>query len=757
VKFPGRLLLLAAAMFLVNLVFAQTSDNKKPLSIEAIYQPGGLIGRLPETVQWSPDGSKLSYILRDDSGEHGQLFYVDVAAGRPAVLVSEQKMTSLAPPLSRITNEREKEARSRYSVAGYHWSPDAKHLLFDANGQLWLYDLSTGIGLQMTSGAEPSGDPKFSPNAEMLAYVRGNDLYVHPLDRNGVERRLTNERDEEVLDGVVDWLYEEELGVRSNYFWSPDSRQILFLQTDERPVPRYPITDFIPQHPVVDPQKYPNAGDPNPEVRLGVVGMNSGPKWLKLPIEKGNFYIPRFGWVRPGLAWVQVMNRAQDRLDLYFVDTGNGRSQLMLSETSDTWVEVMDDFRLLASGDHFLWSSWRDGHTHLYLYRFNGKDPLTEAAQLERQLTHGDFEVTSVASVDESAGTVYLIANAGDDRQRNLFAVQLDGSGFRRISREEGTHTVNFSPGSRYYVDTFSSHNTPQRLSLCRPQDTCNTFFTARTLQQQGYAVDLPQFVDFKAEDGTVLRGSLQMPKNIPAGSKVPLLLNPYGGPGAMTVTDSWNTSDLAFDNLLAGDGIAVLHVDNRGMADRGKKFTAALRHNMGEVELKDQIAAMQQLRASHPEIDGNRVGFWGWSYGGYFTLYALEHSTLFRAGFAVAPVTDWRQYDSTYTERYMGLPKDNPEGYNRSSPQKSAATLHGELMIAHGSGDDNVHMQNTIQMVQELISAGKPYGLLLYPRLTHGIGATEARIHLFKSIRSFFDEKLGGIAPAATGERKHE
>ena len=727
----------------------------KQLTIADIFAEGGLTGRAPETVKWSPDGKRVSYVLRDDSGEHGQLWYIDLEATKPAVLVTSEKLASLAPPETATGNQtkddRDRDRRARYSIAGYHWAPDSKNLLFDAKGQLWLYRLDNGTAVQLTSSSDPIGDPKFSPDGKRISYIRKHNLYVRPVngDRETQLTSTTPDDGDNILNGETDWVYTEELDVRSNYFWAPDGRHIAFLQMNEAEVPEYPIVDFIPQHPAVDKQKYPKAGDKNPEVRIGVIDSNGGkPHWIRLAPELENdkdYYIPRFGWANKDVIYAEVLNRAQNRLDLYFVDINGGHSQLMLTDKSDNWIEIDDNFRVLKSGDRFIWPSWRDGHTHLYLYSFNGGNPVSAPAQLVRQLTHGDFEVFELKAVNESNGTVYFTANKDDDRQRQLYAVKLDGGDISRISKEEGTHDVTFSDDAAHYVDDFSALVVPPRLSLCDLNPTCKTFWSSRDLAS--FNLIKPQFVDFKAEDGTVLRGLilLPLPAQNSSAAKVPVLLNPYGGPHGQTVRDRWGGTTFLFHQLLARDGIAILQVDNRGMGARGQKFAAALRHNFGQVELKDQLTALDQALQQFPQLDRNRLGWWGWSYGGYMTLYSMSHSDRFKAGFAVAPVTDWKDYDTIYTERYMGLPKENAEGYEKAAPINSAKDLHGIVTIAHGTSDDNVHMQNTMQMVNQLIGAGKQYSLLVYPRKTHSIAGSAARIHLFTRIREHFNCELLG------------
>jgi dipeptidyl-peptidase-4 len=649
--------------------------------------------------------------------------------------------------------EREKERRTRYSVAQYYWAPDSKHLLFDALGQLWLYRLDTGTAVQITSSPERAGDPRFSPDGSHIAFIRKHNLFV--ARDGGSLRQLTHDTEDDILNGEVDWVYAEELDARHHYFWSPDSRQILFLQMNESAVPAYPLTDLLPTQPTVDMQKYPKPGDPNPQVRLGVVNANGGKvQWLKLPTESGDkesglpqareSYIPRFGWLRPGIAWAEVLNRAQDRLDLYFVAVKSNLARLVLSERSPTWVNVDDNFAVV--GEHrFLWTSWRDGHTHLYLYSFNGGDPTAQGAKLEAQLTRGAFEVFEVVHVDEQARLAYFTANAGDDRQRQLFRVRLDGSGFEQVSRAAGTHEPKFSPGGKWYVDKFSALMSPPQLSLCRidGDGACNAFWEARSLAP--YNLAPPQLVDFRANDGTVLHGELIMPPERPAGAKVPLVLYPYGGPGAQLVRDVWGGNRFLFNEVLAHEGMAVLSVDNRGSAGRGRAFAGVVRGEFGKTEIQDQLIALGQALERYPVLDKERVGCWGWSYGGSMTLWALTRTTAFKAGVAVAPVTDWRDYDSIYTERYLGLPQENAEGYRRSSPVTTVRDLHGSLLLLHGTGDDNVHLQNTMQMTQAFIDAGKRFQLMLYPRKLHSISGTAAQTDLFTRMEQHFEHELLG------------
>jgi dipeptidyl-peptidase-4 len=735
---------------------AQSSQPAKQLTIENIIVDGGPTGRAPETIQWSPDGSKVSFVQRDDSGEHGQLWYVDATSGEKKVLVSEVKLGQLAPPASKIRDEREKERVLRYRVAAYLWSPDSKHLLFDAHGQLWYYGLDTGTAVQLTSSPDPSEDPKFSPDGKKLAFVRRHNLYVHPLSDMASEHALVNEEKEkhkkkdkeagegnenDILNGEVDWLYSEELSVRSNYFWSPEGGQVLFLQMDETRVPSYPITDWLPVHARVDQEKYPQPGDPNPAVRLGVVGGDGGkPNWIKLTDDE-DIYIPRFGWIREDWAWAEVLNRRQDVMELYFINTKSGKSRRVLREEEPgAWVEVNDNFRVLKPGDRFLWTSWRDGHTHMYLYSFDKRDPGGADAKMEQQIESGDYEVLGIDGVDEDAGTVFFTANKDDPRRERLFSVKLDGSGMTPLSREAGHNGASFAGNGKHYVETHSSTLTPPRMSVCSTTGDCHPMWEARSVAD--YDLIAPRQLEFKAEDGTVLYGYVILPPNSEQGAKVPVIDFIYGGPVGQTVTDTWGGARLLFHEMLAKEGFAIFSVDNRGTPNRGKKFSTALRYQFGGVELKDQLAALEQLYAQFPQLDRERTGIWGWSNGGSMTLYAMTHSDRFKAGIAVAGIYNQHNYDSTYTERYMGLPKDNAAGYDNSTVS-AAGNLHGSLLLVHGTSDDNVHFQNSIQMADALIRNGKQFREMFYPNKTHGISGVDTQRQLYTMMKEFWEEEL--------------
>jgi dipeptidyl-peptidase 4 len=718
---------------------AQTAPTK-PLTIEALFQPGGLAGRGPENVEWSPDGTKLSFVERDEKGEKGELWYIDTATGEKKVLVSADKMASLVPDVTKVKNEREKERLMRYHVAAYVWAPDSKHLIFDSGGQLWLYDLATETAVQFTSAPDPNGDPKFSPDGNHLAYTRKHNLFVRPVKGNA-EKQLTHDTSDDLLNGDIDWVYAEELAVRSNYFWSPDNKEIVFMHMDETKVPTYPITDWMPTHPTVDQEKYPKVGDPNPVVKLGVVDIDKDKvRWISLTTDEDT-YIPRFGWVREGVIWAELLNRTEDKLDLYFVDTKTGKSRIVLTETTPgAWIDFDHvEVKFLKNGGRFLWPSWRDGNMHIYLYSFDKDHPLAGDAKLDRELEQGDYEVEGIEGVDEATGTVFFEANKDDPRQMHIFSVGLDGSGFKALTTEEGMHFANFSDDAKHYTHFYFGPQASPRTTLCTVGGSCTPVWQAHD-EIAEYGLRAPKYLEFKADDGTTLYGRLLLPPDGTVSGKIPVIINIYGGPAGQMVRKG--TPD-GFDEILARKGFAIFAVDNRGTPGRDRKFQTAIRHEFGAIELKDQLTALDQLLAEYPQLDKDRIGIWGWSNGGSMTLYAMTHSDRFRAGVAVAPVTNQVNYDTIYTERYMGLLKDDKAGYEMSDVTKSADQLHGALLLVHGTSDDNVHFQNSIQMINALINAGKQFRLMIYPNKTHSIAGKDARVHLFTMIENQFETQL--------------
>ncbi len=701
--------------------------------MKEIFGGGSLTGYTPDGISWSPDGTRATYLA-----DNGDVMQIEAANGKLRTLLDHSKISTL---LNANISEKDRDHRARYDEPDYIWSPDSQHLLFDTNGQLWLYDLVKGIGVQVgDTGMQSGDDPKFSPNGEFISFVRNHNLFVQKaFGKDSSPLALTDAHEGTILNGEIDWVYLEELNVRSNYFWSPDSKQLAYLQMNEAQVPTYPITDWIPVHATVDAQRYPQPGDPNPSVRVGVVNSGGGSThWLKVPLDAGNDYIPRFGWVNAKTVWVEVLTRDQKHMNLYFADTHSGTVKLVLAQSEPKYFTMTYDVKFV--GDHqFLIQSWRDGFTHIYRYTFDAGNPLAAEAKLANQLESGPYETEAIKTVDESTSTVYYTSNEGDSRDEQVWAVQLDGTGKRRVTKSPGVHDPDFPEKGGSFIDTASSLMVPDTVSYCTSQGECTPFWQSHAIE--GHTLVAPERLELKAADGvTTLYGTLQLPVNATAPGSVPLIVNPYGGPGIDAAKNAWRGKRFLFNQLMAEHGFAVLDVDNRGMAGRGRDFEQAAYHNFGPPQFADQMASVDQVLAKYPQLDAHRMGWWGWSWGGSFTLYSLTHTDRFLAGASGAPVTDWRNYDSIYTERYMGLPAENPDSYRDDSVQNSAKNLKGRILILHGTGDDNVHFANTVQFIQKLLDNGIPYDYNIFPRKTHSVAGPIAQTELFSRLLWHFE-----------------
>ena len=724
--------LLPAVLVLPFSTFSQEPQVPAiPLTVEKIFSHGSLLGDTPEDLSWSPDGRHMSYM------DGGELIDIDPGTAKAHVLVSRAKMASLEESRA---SERDRDHRARYGEAAYQWAPDSKHLLFDSDGRLWMYDLSNGTGIELGFTGEASeDDPKFSPNGESISFVRNHGLAVLRLRDSGTNPFMVAPApNETTFMGQVDWVYEEELDVRSNYFWSPDSKNIAFLEMNETDVPLYPITDWIPTHPSLFLQRYPQPGDPNPNVRVGVISASGGrTAWVRLPIQAGNDYIPRFGWVDRKTLWIETLTRDHKHRTIFFANPGNGEVHSVLEVNDDKFLD--ENYDVSVADGTIVLTSWSDGHNHIYLYTYDEHDPDATSAKLEKQLTSGNFDVAGIARVDRANKMVYYASNEGNVLETQVWQVSFDGVR-KQLSSESGNHFPNFGLHGDNFVDRFSSRMRPPEFELCHGAGTCSVFWSTHALEP--YGLTAPEQLQVKAHDGSPLYATLLLPPGDRSPASVPLIVNPYGGPGPQEVANRWSDA-LLFDELLAEHGFAVLHADNRGTGMRGRAFAQAAYHNFGPVQLEDQLTVVDSVLAKYPELDSKRLGWWGWSWGGTFTLYAMTHSARFRAGVAVAPVTDWRDYDSIYTERYLGQPSQDPDAYKDFSVVNSAADMKGRLLLVQGTGDDNVHLENVVQFIQRLIEADLPYDLQIYPRKTHSISGPDVRTHLYNRILAQFEQYL--------------
>jgi dipeptidyl-peptidase 4 len=531
-----RVSLAAVATFALAIPFCTTQahaaeDAQKPLTVQAIFGHGPLIGTQPEGLTWSPDSKHLTYM------DGGELMELNPATGKGHVLVSRAKLVAISGTEG---SEIDRDHRSRYKMASYLWSPDETHLLFDANGRLWNYDLHNGTGVQIGfTGAASGDDPKFSPDGQSVSYIRDHGLSVVRFKDAGMPPTVVAPAPNKLtLNGEVDWVYEEELEVRSNYFWSPDSKGLAYLQMDESGVPEYPITDWTPTHATVEEQRYPQPGDANPDVRVGVVSAGGGKtQWVKLPIHAGQDYIPRFGWVDKKTLWIETLTRDHKHRSLYFADLASGKARPVLEISDEKFVD--DNYEVSVGLGFIVLTSWTDGHSHLYLYSYDQGNPTAAAAKLERQLTKGDFEVGNKPSVDAAAKVIRYVSNEGDPLEQQLWQVDFAGEK-KQLTREAGFHDANFAPTGGAFVDKASTRMDPPKLSLCQDDGQCRVFWTTKALEP--YRLSAPERIEVKAKDGTALYATVLLPAGMTSAATVPLIVNPYGGPGPQTVANRWGT-----------------------------------------------------------------------------------------------------------------------------------------------------------------------------------------------------------------------
>ena len=715
------------ASFLFLLTLATAFAQKKPITLQALEEIAAIpaAGTPGSPLAWSPDGTR--FVFRQ--GEKLRIY--SAATQTSSDLTDVAKLAPTPDTVTQSPQPFEWENRG-VSETPVQWSATGDSILYAAGGELFLIAVQDGTPkhLPVTSAR----DPKLSPDGSMVAFRRNWDLYTLDLASNKLQR-LTNDGRDTLRNGGLDWVYPEELGMGTAYWWSPDCKSIAYLRFDLSGEPLYPHADLRRERALAEPQRYPQAGERNPDVRLGVVSAKgSGTKWFDVGNTVWEHLIARVTWT-PDSSKLYVLrtNRVQSRMELLAYDAKSRKATKVLEEADLYWVNVLGEPHFIKGGSQFLWRSERDGFRHIYLHSADGK--------LIRQLTQGPWEVTSIDGVDEAAGVVYYTSSEPSPLERHNYLIGLDGQGKRQLSSGAGTHTISMPRAAKYLLHSYSSTNSPPRLTLhsADGQELAVYRESDRRVPDQ-YNILPTELASFRGADGTLLYTRLIRPADFDPAKKYPAVIQVYGGPGAQGPRNAWYGAD--FDQVLANAGFVVWQVDNRGSAGRGHAFEIPLFRNLGPTELADQVAGVQQL-VSMGFVDPARVGIRGWSYGGFMTLNALLNAPdTFRAGAAGAPVTDWRNYDTIYTERYMGLPETNAEGYKNSALPQRASNLKGSLMILHNYEDDNVLFQNSLQMIDALERARKQFELVLYTQKTHGVTGPEAQ-HVNAAMLSFFERNL--------------
>jgi dipeptidyl-peptidase-4 len=735
-------LILASA---VSPATAQQSDSSL-LTLDRIYNSPEFAPQFPGALRWMPDGNAYTKLERSKETSGGQdLIRYDAATGASRILV----------PASRFTPAG---AERPLRVESYTWSPDGRQLLIYTNsarvwrantrGDYWLLPLENGSLRKLGGNGTPSTMmfAKFSPDNQSVAYVRENNIYVEDLG-TGAITQVTTDGSRTTINGTFDWVYEEEFSLRDGFRWSPDSKLIAYWQLDATGVRDFLLvnnTDSLYSFTI--PVQYPKAGTTNSAARIGVVPASGGAtRWMQVEGDPRNNYLARMEWSgNSNEIVIQHLNRLQNTLEIMLGNAATGGIRTVLTERDSAWLDVVDDLRWLDGDRRFTWVSERSGWRHVYVVSRDGRTI--------RPVTAGAFDVDRVVQIDERGGWLYYIASPDNPTQRYLYRTRLDGRG--RPARltpdgQSGTHQYSLAPGAKWGVHTWSSFASPPAVELVRLPEhrTVNVLASNDSLRSK---VDRlrrgeSRFFRVPAGNGVELDGWVMFPPGMDSTRKYPILFHVYGEPAGTTVNDAWGWDNYLWHLMLTQQGYIVASLDNRGTPSlRGREWRKSVYRKIGVIASVDQAGAVRSM-LRWPMIDSTRIGVWGWSGGGSMTLNLLfRYPDLYQTGMSVAPVPDQRLYDTIYQERYMGLPQDNEEDYLQGSPFTFADSLKGNLLVVHGTGDDNVHYQGTERLINALVKANKPFTMMAYPNRSHGIFEGEGTtIHLMSLLTRYLNQHL--------------
>jgi dipeptidyl-peptidase-4 len=733
----------ALALGLLTVTVSLGAQSKGLLTVDAIYHPDRRVafsGFAEDGITWL---DAVTYVVARQSGSGHEWLKVDAASGRTSPLFDADRMETALASLPGVTRaDAGLIARSNNLT----FNSARTGVLVTIADDLYFYDIVGGKASRLTTAPGLEEEATFSPDGNVVAFIRGNNLHVVDVAAQR-ERALTTDGGREIFNGKLDWLYQEEIYGRDQfraYWWSPDSARVAFLQLDERPVPEYTVVDHIPYRPVLEVTDYPKAGDPNPLVKLGISSVTGGAAlWADVSISATSEYlIVDVDWTPDSQNVVyQIQDREQTWLDLNLASADTGRSRRLLRETTKAWVNNNGDPVWLKDGS-FLWFSERSGFKHLYRIAADGT--------VMNQITTGRWDVRAFYGVNQTAGALYFAATERSPLGTDIYRINMDGTGLTRLSQSEGTHRAIFNPDFTLFADVWSNVTTPPQVRLYRNNGTeVRTIDLNPVTALRDYRVSTPEFVQVKTRDGFVMEGMLIKPSDFNPSRRYPVYQFTYAGPGASQVKNQWGGREYMFHQMIAQHGVLVWVLDNRSASGKGVESQWPVYGRLGELELQDLedgVAWLKQL----PYVDSTRMVLSGWSYGGFMTAYAITHSSSWSAGIVGAPVTDWRDYDTVYTERLMKLPKNNPDGYRRTAPRFAADKLHGRMLLLHGTMDDNVHVQNSMQFAYELQRAGKPFEMMVYPKSRHGISDGRLNSHLRQLMFDFVMRAIGAETPAA-------
>ena len=712
-------------------VFTLTVFGQQKITVEDIYS-GAFRTKGMDELQSMKNSNQYTVLNYDAASRSMQIDLFDFATlKKESTLIDTKNYTVLAD-----------------GIDSYTFSPDEKLILIANNtNQIFRHSFTADYYLYDTTNKKVSKvfefqvqEPTFSPDGKKIAFARDNNLFVYDIASKQITAITSDGKKNSIINGITDWVYEEEFAFVRAFDWSKDSKKVAYIRFDESQVPEFSMSIFKKDlYPTVETFKYPKAGEKNSEVSLHIYDIASkGTQKVNLS-QYSDFYIARMQWTNEAnLLSAQVLNRHQDNLDLLFVDGNSAATKVVLNEKDKAYVDVTDNLTFLKDNS-FIWTSEKDGFNHIYLYDKTGK--------LKNQVTKGNWEVTNYYGFDEKTNTVFYQSVENGSINRDVYSINLNGKNKVRLSKSIGTNAATFSPNFQYFINTFSSatHPTTYTLNEAKKGAQVQVIESNEALASKlkGYNLSAKEFFVLKTAKGNELNAWILKPKDFDPTKKYPVFMYQYSGPGSQQVNNDWNSNDDYWFQMLAQQGYIVACVDGRGTGFKGAAFKKVTQKELGKYEVEDQIDAAIVI-GNYPYVDKNRIGIWGWSYGGFMASNCLlKGADVFKMAIAVAPVTNWRFYDSIYTERYMQTPQENASGYDENSPINHVNKLKGNYLLIHGSGDDNVHVQNSMQMIEALIQANKQFDSQIYPDKNHGIYGGKTRIQLFNKMTNFIKENL--------------
>jgi dipeptidyl-peptidase 4 len=714
-------------LFLLT-TFSVVAQQK--ITVEEIYT-GAFRAKGMDELQSMKNTNQYTVLNSDRTTKSQQIDLYDFATlKKVSTLIDTKNFTELADGIDSYTFSNDE----KQILIANNTNPIYRHSF---TADYFLYNLSTKV---LTKILEQVQEPTFSPDGTKIAYAKTNDLYIYDIASKNSSQFTTDGKKNAIINGITDWVYEEEFAFVRAFDWSADSKKLAFIRFDESQVHEFSMNVFQKDlYPSVETFKYPKAGEKNAEVSLHIYNVSSN---ATKKINLGNysdFYIARMKWTNDAnVLSAQVLNRHQDNLDLIFVDGNSGAAKVVLNEKDKAYVDVTDNLTFLKDNS-FIWTSEKDGFNHIYLYDKTGK--------LKNQVTKGNWEVTSYYGFDEKTKTVFYQSVEKGSILRDIYKISLDGKKKVKLSSQVGTNGATFSPDFTYFINTYSSATVPPTYTLNSSKDgkQAQEIVNNTALVDKLKKYDLPtkEFFELTTEKGHKLNAWMIKPKDFDATKKYPVFMTQYSGPGSQEVANNWlDTNDMWF-MMLSQQGYIIACVDGRGTGFKGAAFKKCTQKELGKFEVEDQIDTAKVI-GNYAYVDKSRIGIFGWSYGGFMSSNCLfKGADVFKMAIAVAPVTNWRFYDSIYTERYMTTPQENASGYDDNSPINHVSKLKGNFLLIHGTADDNVHVQNSMQMIEALVQANKQFDWAIYPDKNHGIFGGKTRIQLFTKMTNYIKEKL--------------